>query len=60
LQSEEIFQIGHPIIDVDIPSAQNTAAIYTGVEVKGAAHAKAVRLWLSFVRSPTALSIFER
>jgi hypothetical protein len=59
-QSEAIFQIGNPITHVDIPSAQNTTAIYAGAEVKGAAHAEAARLWLSFVRSPTALSIFER
>lgn len=61
-QSEAIFQeqIGNPITRVDIPSAQNTIAIYAGAEVKGAAHAEAARLWLSFIRSPTALSIFER
>ena len=29
-------------------------------EVKGAAHPEAARLWLSFIRSPKALSIFER
>jgi ABC-type Fe3+ transport system substrate-binding protein len=28
--------------------------------VKGAAHPDAARLWLSFIHSPTALSIFER
>jgi ABC-type molybdate transport system substrate-binding protein len=28
--------------------------------VKGAAHREAARLWLSFIRSPKALSIFER
>jgi len=61
-QSEAIFQerIGNPISHVDIPSAQNTTAIYAGAEVKGAAHAEAARLWLSFIRSPAALSIFER
>jgi molybdate transport system substrate-binding protein len=61
-QSEAIFeeQIGNPITHVDIPSAQNTTAIYAGAEVKGAAHAEAARLWLSFIHSPTALSIFER
>ena len=61
-QSEATFQeqIGNPISHVDIPSAQNTTAIYAGAEVKGAAHAEAARLWLSFLRSPTALSIFER
>jgi ABC-type molybdate transport system substrate-binding protein len=61
-QSEAIFeeQAGNPITHVDIPSAQNTTAIYAGAEVKGAAHPEAARLWLSFIRSPTALSIFER
>jgi molybdate transport system substrate-binding protein len=61
-QSEAIFQeqIGNPITHVDIPPAQNTTAIYAGAEVKGAAHADAARLWLSFIHSPTALSIFER
>jgi molybdate transport system substrate-binding protein len=61
-QSEAIFQeqVGNPITHVDIPSAQNTTAIYAGAEVKGAAHPEAARLWLSFIRSPKALSIFER
>jgi molybdate transport system substrate-binding protein len=61
-QSEATFQeqIGNPISHVDIPSAQNATAIYAGAEVKGAPHAEAARLWLSFIRSPTALSIFER
>ncbi|HSY55591.1 MAG TPA: substrate-binding domain-containing protein, partial [Bradyrhizobium sp.] len=61
-QSEALFQeqIGNPITHVDIPAAQNATAIYAGAEVKGAAHPQAARLWLSFVRSPTALSIFER
>jgi molybdate transport system substrate-binding protein len=61
-QSEAIFQeqVGNPITHVDIPSAQNTTAIYAGAEVKGAVHAEAARLWLSFIHSPTALSIFER
>jgi molybdate transport system substrate-binding protein len=61
-QSEAIFQeqVGNPIAHVDVPPAQNTTAIYAGAEVKGAAHAEAAELWLSFIRSPTALSIFER
>jgi molybdate transport system substrate-binding protein len=61
-KSEAIFQeeIGNPISHVDIPSAQNTTAIYAGAEVKGAPHPEAARLWLAFVRSPAALSIFER
>jgi molybdate transport system substrate-binding protein len=61
-QSEAIFQeqVGNPITHIDIPSAQNTTAIYAGAEVKGAAHPEAAQLWLSFIRSPTAFSIFER
>jgi ABC-type molybdate transport system substrate-binding protein len=61
-QSEALFQeqIGNPIAHVDIPPAQNATAIYAGAEVKGAAHLEAARLWLSFIRSPAALSIFER
>jgi molybdate transport system substrate-binding protein len=60
--SEAIFeeQVGNPITHVDIPAAQNTTAIYAGAAVKGAAHPDAARLWLSFIHSPTALSIFER
>jgi molybdate transport system substrate-binding protein len=61
-QSEVNFQeqIGNPITHIDIPSALNTTASYAGAEVNGAAHAEAARLWLSFISSPTALSIFER
>jgi len=61
-QSEARFQeqIGNPISHVDIPSAQNTTAVYAGAAVKGAAHPDAARLWLSFIHSPSALSIFER
>jgi molybdate transport system substrate-binding protein len=61
-QSEAIFQeqIGNPLRHIDIPPAQNTTAIYAGAEVRGAPHVEAARLWLSFIHSPTALSIFER
>lgn len=61
-QSEAIFQeqIGNPISHIDIPPAQNTTAVYAGAEVRGALHVEAARLWLSFIHSPTALSIFER
>jgi hypothetical protein len=37
-------QIGNPITHVDIPFTQNTATVYTGAEVKGAAHPEAARL----------------
>ncbi|MET4280106.1 MULTISPECIES: substrate-binding domain-containing protein [unclassified Bradyrhizobium] len=61
-QSEAIFQeqIGNPITHVDIAPAQNTTAIYAGAEVRTAPHPEAAQLWLAFVRSPAALSIFER
>ncbi|WGD50255.1 substrate-binding domain-containing protein [Bradyrhizobium sp. CB1650] len=61
-QSEATFQeqIGNPVTHVDIPPAQNAMAIYAGAEVRSAPHPEAARLWLSFIRSPTALSIFER
>ena len=53
-------QAGHPIGHVDIPETQNSTAIYGGALVKGAAHEKAGRQWLEFIRSPQGLSIFER
>jgi molybdate transport system substrate-binding protein len=61
-QSEAIFQeqAGHPITHVDIPASQNTSAIYAGATVKNAVHPEAARLWLAFIHSPEALSIFER
>jgi ABC-type sulfate transport system substrate-binding protein len=61
-QSEAMFQemAGHPLSHVDIPPAHNTTAIYAGAMVKGAAHPKAAKAWLSFIRSPAALSIFAR
>ncbi|HEX4172907.1 MAG TPA: substrate-binding domain-containing protein [Acetobacteraceae bacterium] len=60
-QSEAVFQeqAGHPIAHVDIPASQNTTAIYAGAMVKDAAHAEAAKLWLSFIHSPQALTIFE-
>ncbi len=60
-KSEAIFQeqIGHPIQDVPIPAKYNTTAIYAGAMVKGAMHPKAAQAWLEFIRSPTALKIFE-
>ncbi|MGY4427769.1 substrate-binding domain-containing protein [Bradyrhizobium betae] len=61
-QSEAAFQeqVSNPIAHVDIPAAQNTTAIYAGAKVRNALHPEAAQLWLSFVRSPAALSIFER
>jgi molybdate transport system substrate-binding protein len=61
-QSEAVFQeqAGHPIGHVNIPAPQNSTAIYGGALVKGAAHEKAGRQWLAFIRSPQGLAIFER
>jgi ABC-type molybdate transport system substrate-binding protein len=60
-QSEAIFQeqVGNPIANVDIPASQNTTAVYAGAVVKGAPHPEAAKLWLAFIHSPQALSIFE-
>lgn len=60
-KSEAIFQeqIGHPITNIPIPAQYNTTAIYAGAMVRGAAHPAAAKDWLSFIHSPTALSIFE-
>ncbi|CAB3774138.1 substrate-binding domain-containing protein [Paraburkholderia humisilvae] len=61
-QSEAAFQeqIGHPISHVEIPTADNTTAIYAGAIVKGTPHAEAAQRWLDFIRSKEGLSIFER
>ena len=60
-KSEAIFQeqAGHPITNVDIPADQNSTAIYGGAVVSGAPHVDAARLWLTFIRSEPALTIFE-
>lgn len=61
-KSEALFQeqVGHPISHVDIPDEQNTTAIYAAAVAKGAPHAQAGEQWLHFIKSPAALSIFER
>ena len=61
-QSEAMFQeqAGHAITHVDIPAGQNSTAIYAGAMVKNAPHPQAARLWLDFIHSPSALTIFER
>jgi ABC-type molybdate transport system substrate-binding protein len=61
-KSEAIFQerSGHPIRHVDIPAAQNVTAVYAAAVVRGAAHPRAAREWIAFLRSPGALRIFER
>ncbi|MDE3174256.1 MAG: substrate-binding domain-containing protein [Gemmatimonadota bacterium] len=61
-KSEAIFQeqAGHPISHVDISAQYNTTAVYAAAMVKGAKHPGAAKSWLEFLRSPTALKIFER
>ncbi len=60
-QSEALFQeqVGHPIAHIDIPAAQNATGIYAAAMVKGAAHPGAAKAWLEFIRSPSAIRIFE-
>ncbi|MGC8591506.1 substrate-binding domain-containing protein [Acidithiobacillus sp.] len=61
-KSEAIFQeqAGHPISNIPIPAKDNTTAIYAAAVVKGAAHPKWAEAWVNFLKSPTALQIFER
>jgi ABC-type molybdate transport system substrate-binding protein len=61
-RSEAVFQeqAGNAIDHVDIPTAQNTMAVYAGGVVKGAAHQAAARQWLAFLTSAEGLRIFER
>lgn len=61
-RSEALFQeqIGHAIGHVDIPDSQNATGVYAGAVVRGAAHVQAATEWLSFIRSPEGLAIFER
>jgi ABC-type molybdate transport system substrate-binding protein len=61
-QSEAMFQeqAGHPIEHVAIPDRDNATAIYAGAQVMGAPHPQAAQAWLTFIRSPEALRIFER
>ena len=60
-KSEAIFQqqLGHPISYVPIPAEENTTAVYAAAMVKGANHPQAAQQWLEFLRSATALKIFE-
>ena len=61
-KSEAIFQeqAGHPIRHVDIPASDNVRAVYAAAVVRGAAHPRAARAWIEFLRTPAALRIFER
>ncbi len=61
-QSEAIFQeqAGHPIAHVDIPPSENVTGVYAAAVVRGAAHPRAARAWIAFLRSPAAQHIFAR
>jgi ABC-type molybdate transport system substrate-binding protein len=60
-KSEAIFQekIGNPISHVSIPAQYNTTAIYAAAVTKDAPHPKWAEAWVNFLKSPTALKIFE-
>jgi ABC-type molybdate transport system substrate-binding protein len=60
-KSEAVFQeqVGHPIGYLLIPADENTTAVYSAAMVKGSAHPRAAQQWLEFLRSATALRIFE-
>ena len=60
-QSEAIFQekIGNPISYVSIPDKENTRAIYAATTVKGSLHQEAAQLWIDFLQSDKAISIFK-
>jgi ABC-type molybdate transport system substrate-binding protein len=60
-QSEAVFQeqVGHPISHIAIPANDNTTAVYGAAMVNGAAHPAAAKAWLTFLKSSTALHIFE-
>jgi ABC-type molybdate transport system substrate-binding protein len=60
-KSEATFQeqVGNAISHVDIPDEVNTTAIYAGALVSGAAHVAAANAWLTFIRSPASIKIFE-
>jgi ABC-type molybdate transport system substrate-binding protein len=61
-KSEAIFQskIGNPITYVSIPESQNATGIYAVAPIKNAPHPKEAQQWIEFLKSPTALEIFER
>ena len=60
-KSEAIFQeqAGHPISNIPIPAQDNTTAIYGAAIVKGAPHPVWAEDWIKFLKSSTALRIFE-
>lgn len=61
-RSETIFQeqAGLPTERIDIPADLNATGIYAGAVVKGAPHPTEAKLWLEFLLSDEARSIFAR
>ena len=60
-RSEAVFQKqeGHPIEEVLIPDNQNVRAIYAAALIRGSRHVAWAKRWLSFLKSPEALHVFE-
>ncbi len=60
-QSEVSFQerIGNPIAGVSIPSRYNTTGIYAAGVLVNAPHPQAGKLWVSFLQSKEAQSIYR-
>ncbi|MEE7505811.1 substrate-binding domain-containing protein [Methylobacterium mesophilicum] len=61
-RSETLFQeqAGLPTERIDIPADLNATGIYAGAVVRGAAHPTEAKLWLEFLLSDEARSIFAR
>ena len=60
-RSEAVFQEeeGHPIENVSIPDSQNVRAIYAAGLIRGSHHVLWAKRWLTFLKSPEALHVFE-
>ncbi len=60
-RSEAVFQEeeGHPIENVSIPDSQNVRAIYAAGIIRGSRHVLWAKRWLTFLKSPEALHVFE-
>lgn len=61
-QSEVRFQesLGNPIAGVPIPPQANTVGTYAAGVLESAPHPEAGRLWVSFLESPKAQSIYRK
>ncbi len=60
--SEVQFQkiIGNPITGVKIPFSENTTALYGAAMVKGTLNPSGAKKWLDFLKTKTALKIFQQ